>query len=487
MIMLMDISLNAHAATITLVDLSVNARAVILLLVFCQILLLIAAAAVVWLRKGVWDRIFLLILLITAGAIALLAILTQAHKALIFGELPSFRWAMDLPLASAVLCLLLFTLVPCLTLLREYRRWKSSITRFSVKESIDQLPMGICFSRTNGLILLANRSMNDLCQQILGGELQDAERFWEILSGNEPLQGAERLSVKGELLLQFPDGAVRSIHRDTIITDGTPIVQLTATDITELYRLTEELRTQNKALDELNARLRRYGENVSELVRKQEWLDTKVRIHGEFGQALLAARRFLMHPDTERTDYDYRELLSQWSKNIAVLRQGAVWNEEDHSLEELYEAAKSVGVTIKLDGNFPGSRASLDEKLSGSQNVRNLFVSAAAEALTNAVKHADATVLSIRIEETEQEYIAEFTNDGKKPSAPITEGGGLSNLRRQVERAGGTMETRFEPEFSLILKVPKKAVSIKEAPKKGGVSCAPYPDRRGRPHGEKAL
>lgn len=484
---LIDISVNVHAAAIMLMDLSVNARAILLLLAFCQILFLITAAAVVWLRRGALDRILLLILPMAAGAIALLAILTQAHKALITGGSPSCRWALNLPLASVILCLLFFMLVPCLTLLREYRLWKSSITRFSVKESIDRLPMGICFSRTDGMILISNRSMNAVCQQISGGELQDAERFWEMLYGNDPLQGAERLSMKGELLLKFPDGTVRSFHRDTIIIDGTPIVQLTVTDITELYLLTEKLQSQNEALDELNSRLRRYGENVAELVRKQEWLDTKVRIHGEFGQALLAARRFLAQPNSERTDYDFKELLSQWSKNIAVLRQGAVWDEEDHSLEELYEAARSIGITIKLDGNFPDSQISLAGIFPVSQNVRSLFVAAAAEALTNAVKHASATEFFIRIEETEQEYIAEFTNDGKRPSGTITEGGGLSNLRRQVERAGGTMETRFEPEFSLFLKVPKKAVPMKEAPKKGGVFCDPYPDRRGRSHGEKAL
>ena len=44
----------------TIMDLSVNARAVLLLVIFCQILLLIMAAAVVWLRKRkVWDKILL--------------------------------------------------------------------------------------------------------------------------------------------------------------------------------------------------------------------------------------------------------------------------------------------------------------------------------------------------------------------------------------------------------------------------------------------
>ena len=247
--------------------------------------------------------------------------------------------------------------------------------------------------------------------------------------------------MKGERLLRFPDGTVRSFRRDTITIEGTPIVQLTAVDVTEPYRLTEKLREQNEALDEMNTRLRRYGENVDELVRKQALLDTKVRIHSEFGQALLAARRFLAQPEVA----DPEPLLSQWSKNIAMLRQSTVSNDGEQTLNELYEAARSVGIRIALDGQFPDS-----------SKEKCLMVSAAAEALTNAVKHAGATELSIRLEETGQAYLATFTNNGRKPSGPITEGGGLGNLRKQIERAGGRMETAISPGFALIVNLPKK-------------------------------
>ena len=428
----------------TIMDLPVNVRAVLLLVIFCQILLHIMTASMVWLRKRrVWDKILLLLLLLSAAEFTVLVLLTQAHIALIFGELPVCNWALNLPVAAVVLCLLAFSAIPCLTLIREYRLWKSSITAFSIKESMDQLPMGMCFSHTNGVILLANRCMNTLCHRITGGELQDAESFWKLLSGNEQLHGAERLSLKEEPLLRFPDGTVRSFRRDTITVEGTDIVQITAVDITELYGLTEKLRIQNKALAEMNTRLSQYGENVDELTRKQEWLDTKVRIYGEFGQALLATRRFLAQPDAAKADPG--PLLSQWSKNIAILRQNADSNDGEHTLEELYEAAESAGIRIALDGQFPDNR-----------KEKRLLVVTAAEALTNAVKHAGASELSIHIEETEQECLARFTNNGRLPSGPITEGGGLDNLRRQIERVGGTMQTAAAPGFALIVKLPKK-------------------------------
>lgn len=335
----------------TILDLSVNARAILLLVIFCQILLLITAAAVLWLHKRrVWEKI--LFLLLVAGAFTALVLLTQAHVALTFGEVPVCNWVLNLPVTTTLLWLLAVTAISCLALAREYPLWKHSITRASIKESMDQLPVGLCFSHTNGVILLANRTMNALCHQILGRELQDAQRFWEILTDDGPLQSAQRLWVKGEQLLRFPDGTVRSFRRDTITMEGTPIVQITAVDVTEPYRLAEKLQEQNKDLDEMNIRLRRYGENVDELVRKQAWLDTKVRIHGEFGQALLAARRFLAQPEVA----DPGALLSQWSKNIAMLRQSTGSSDGEQTLNELYEAARSVGIRITLEGHFPESR-----------------------------------------------------------------------------------------------------------------------------------
>lgn len=423
----------------TIMDLSANTRAVLLLVIFCQILLLITAIALVRFRKKrVWDKIVLLVVAFTT-----LVLLTQTHTALIFGELPAYKWVLHLPIAAVGICLVAFTAIPCLTLVREYRLLKNSITQFSIKESTDQLPMGMCFSHTNGVILLANSCMNALCHQIVGRDLQNAENFWETIVGNKPLYDAERLFVKGEHLLRFPDGTVRSFHRDTITIEGMPIVQITATDITELYHLTEKLQVQNEVLDEMNTRLCRYGENVDELVRKQEWLDTKVRIHGEFGKALLATRRFLAKPDAAKADAG--PLLNQWSKNIAILRQSTDPGDEERTLEELFEAAESVGIRITLDGQFPDNR-----------KEKCLLVATAAEVLTNAVKHANATEIFIHMEETEQEYLARFTNDGKKPSGPVTEGGGLGNLRRQIERIGGTMQIAAMPEFTLIVKLPKK-------------------------------
>ena len=52
------------------------------------------------------------------------------------------------------------------------------------------------------------------------------------------------------------------------------------------------------------------------------------------------------------------------------------------------------------------------------------------------------------------------TNNGKIPEGDIVEGGGLSTLRRRVERAGGTMRVDARPSFRLTVTVPKEREGI---------------------------
>ena len=49
-----------------------------------------------------------------------------------------------------------------------------------------------------------------------------------------------------------------------------------------------------------------------------------------------------------------------------------------------------------------------------------------------------------------------ITNNGAPPAGPITEGVGLSTLRRSVQAARGQMHIIAQPQFCLQLTLPKK-------------------------------
>ena len=52
---------------------------------------------------------------------------------------------------------------------------------------------------------------------------------------------------------------------------------------------------------------------------------------------------------------------------------------------------------------------------------------------------------------------AVFTNDGAAPETPVTEGGGLTSLRRRVEGAGGRMLVKSMPRFALTVELPMES------------------------------
>ena len=132
-------------------------------------------------------------------------------------------------------------------------------------------------------------------------------------------------------------------------------------------------------------------------------------------------------------------------RNIAMLRMESESPKNDKSLDMLMKAAHSAGIEVLITGQMPKQ-----------EDANRLFFEAATEALTNAVRHADAKTLWIAFSEDDTSYSVCFTNDGNQPQNKIVEGGGLGSLRLKTEQIGGTMEVLYQPEFVLKLTVLKK-------------------------------
>ena len=88
-----------------------------------------------------------------------------------------------------------------------------------------------------------------------------------------------------------------------------------------------------------------------------------------------------------------------------------------------------------------------------------LLYAAMQVCLSNAVQYAQATELTAHIWEDGDRYNILLRNNGKPPEKPVAEGGGLSNLRRRIERAGGTMTVQSLPVFALVIGLPNQGKS----------------------------
>ena len=345
------------------------------------------------------------------------------------------RWFCEQPLVYIILIMAVIAAFLSCLFIHEMRLRKTTLTRSSIKESIDHLPTGLCFYAENGRIRLVNHQMNRLCYILLGRELQNAALMWDDLCKGNIQPDIVPLSMGSQPSFRLPDGTVWSFSRTEL--DG--VFQITAADITQLHNLAEELKQKNTALEALYQRLRTYEKNVEALTQERERLETKVGIHSELGQTLLATRSYLL------SDKDNKSVPTDaWKNSIALLRQKSVPQTQQFSLQTLIRTAAAFGVSVEVIGQMP-------ERI----EIEKLFLEAAAEALTNAVRHAEAKTLQIRLTETDTDFEVCFRNDGKVPQAEIAEGGGLSSLRRKVETLGGSMQIICQPEYSLTITMPK--------------------------------
>lgn len=345
------------------------------------------------------------------------------------------RWLCEKPVVYAVMFLIVMAVFFAYLLQREMHLYKTTLTRSAIKESIDHLPTGLCFYAENGRVMLVNHQMNQLCHMVLGHDLQNAAQMWDHLCRGNILPEIVQVSMGTQPSFRLPDGTVWSFSK----TDLKEVFQLTAVDITKLHGLAEELEQKNIALEALYQRLKKYEENVEELTRARERLETKVGIHSELGQTLLATRRYLQGGEEEKAIP-----IDAWKRSIALLQQNMMQKSDRFTLQMLIQTANAFGIAIDVCGQMPEKK-----------ETEKLFLEAATEALTNAVRHADAQTLYIRFFETDTDYQVCFQNDGKIPENEITEGGGLSSLRRKIETAGGSMHISCQPQYTFAVTIPK--------------------------------
>lgn len=311
-------------------------------------------------------------------------------------------------------------------------KWKKLRVN-AIKESFDQLPTAVCFFDNLGGIVLCNRQMYRLSQYLFQSDMQYLGEVKIALAS--PPDGVVRLSDM-EDTYRFPDKTVWQFEW-TKVTDryGEVYTQLTAADITELYRALVQLADDNRKLDEDAKKLRELSENVEAVAKEKELLAAKSAMHDSLAASITVTKQYLAG---DLGEVDAGMVLQEWEKSIAF-REAALLSAK----EKLFHDAKSSGVMVQMKGEEPKGSAA------------DLMYVAMQVCLNNAIQYAQATELEINIWNNADNYTVMIGNNGKQPEKTIMEGGGLTNLRHRIEAAGGTMNVQSLPKFSLIIDIPK--------------------------------
>ncbi len=101
-----------------------------------------------------------------------------------------------------------------------------------------------------------------------------------------------------------------------------------------------------------------------------------------------------------------------------------------------------------------------DGMLPVEPEIYELIVAALRECVTNCVRHAHGTQVSVRIRGVPGGYTVRITNDGETPRGRIVEGSGLSDLRCSIENAGGEMQLSHSPEFVMRLTFMREEMNL---------------------------
>ena len=167
----------------------------------------------------------------------------------------------------------------------------------------------------------------------------------------------------------------------------------------------------------------------------KEILAAKMHIHDELGHCLLATTKAITE---DRLAENADVLRENWNSAIHDFSNiSTVWTVPDSSLQS------ELICKVTFLGEQPKSRKALQ-----------LLYAAVREALTNAVRHADATELTVKIKQDKQRYHIEISDNGGVSVSSITEGNGLSALRQRLEQEGATLKVLCDNSVSLLVDIP---------------------------------
>lgn len=297
------------------------------------------------------------------------------------------------------------------------------LSEFSVKNALDDLPIGICIGEENGTILLSNLKMNELANRLIGTGVTDMLTLWNAIETGGTKQNGQTRVQSGD--------AVFVCTRDTLEMDGRRFLQIVALDRSEQYRAVQELEKKNAQLRDYQVRLKAYRVQQESIIMQQKNLKTRAMIHTQLGGLLLTGKYYLEHPDA----VDERELLQMLHNvNKYLLEETDTQDEFDAALR----MADRIGVRVCIDGSVPDR-----------EPYRSVLGQAVAEVSTNAVKHACGDQVNVVISDTDDAISFTLTNNGDAPAAQIRASGGLLTLRQTVLQLGGEMDLQSTPVFAL--------------------------------------
>lgn len=229
--------------------------------------------------------------------------------------------------------------------------------------------------------------------------------------------------------------------------------------------LYDELRKKHFELDEARNRLLEFSSQVENAAQSEERVRISRQLHDDIGHRLIRAKMMM--------EAALRTLPNSPETGMQMMNQ--IRDQLAASMDDLRSAVRRINYAPQLEGAYALDRlleeTGRDTGIETSYQVHGipfpLYPSVqvvlyrnAREAITNALHHGKATLISITVDYCEAEIRMEVSNNGILPevSQPINlqknSGMGLKGMSERTQLIGGALEFRQEPQFTIVTRLP---------------------------------
>ena len=304
-----------------------------------------------------------------------------------------------------------------------FHRLKSNINYYSLKEALDGSKNGILFEDKYDVIY-ENIAMRDLLDKLRINRKLSAKEIWGKLKEDKNNRNVDENNI-----LVFIDNLVYSF---SMVPNSTKL-QFVSFDITKEFQTTLKIKETNNELKTKQIEIVSMIDNIENIEKQNEIITLKSKLHDILGQRLFILHQILDTIDEKNFDIvEIKKLLSSMLLEVN--------NEDISNVKNLQDSIVSsfdmIGFKIEFSGELPN-----DFKKSRA------IVKIIRECATNAIRHANATKLFVKIYENR----VEISDNGKIQVQSFTEGTGIKGMRLTAQSFGGKINIENQGKFKIVL------------------------------------
>lgn len=309
-------------------------------------------------------------------------------------------------------------------LLNSLAKLKNTINYYSLKEALDGLKTAVMFEdRYN--VVYENLAMKNLLEKLGITSKQSSLEIWQNLKSRENSK-----IVDDQNILVSLDNKIYSF---SIIKQSK--TQIYAFDITKEYLTTIEIESKQTELKAKQTEILQMIENLDEFEKQKEVLWLKSKLHDIIGQRL-----FILHHILDAIDernFNINNVKKMLTTMLSEIDNGET-PEIDALQNSIITAFELIGFNILITGDMPKD-----------VEKAKALIKIIRECATNAIRHANATKLFVKIANEK----IEISNNGKFNAKTFDEGTGIQGMRLNAAELGGELALSTQNSFKVTINI----------------------------------